>query len=311
MEVFTIKEKIIIDTDIGDDIDDALAIAMAVNSPEFEILGITTVFRNTKARARLAVRLLKEMGREDIPVAAGIGVTFANGPVDTLFKFIDLNEKLGQYSDDMDDEQITYEGHGIDFIENTLMESSEAITLVSIGPLTNIAALIIKNEFAKSKIKRIVLMGGAYNLNKAEYNILCDPEAARVVFDSGIDIVGVGLDVTTKWQLTEEEVEVIEKADTPTSRFIFKLISRFMGYAHHLPYLHDPLALITCFDKSVVKTEMKRIAVETRGEFTRGMTFNITNSRWWEDNKNSGNIEVCTEVDRDRVVRLFLQRVTR
>ena len=304
-----VKEKVIIDTDIGDDIDDALAITMAVNSPELEILGITTVFRNVEARARITISLLKTMNREDIPVVAGIGMPFMNKPVDTLFSSVNVKELPGQYLSGMDDIQLSFNENAIDFMERTLILSEEPVTIIPIGPLTNIAALFIKNSSIKSKIKRIVLMGGAYYINQSEYNILCDPEAARVVFQSGIPIIGVGLDVTCKCQLTKDDVESFKNNNTPISDLLFKLIDRFMSYSHHLPYLHDALAIAVAFKPELVTMEDKRIAVETEGEFTRGMTFNISNSRWWESHIKDSNIQVCSEVDKESFLNLFMERI--
>jgi purine nucleosidase len=303
------RERIIIDTDIGDDIDDALAVAMAVNSPELDIIGITTVFRNVKARARLAVTLLKYLNRDDIPVVPGIGAPLVNKPVDTLFSSVNVDELPGQYSSEMDEIELSCKGDAIEFMEEVLKTSQDPITIMPIGPLTNIAALITKNPDIKYKIKRLVVMGGAYYINQSEYNILCDPEAAKIVFDSGIPIIGVGLDVTGKCKLTAQDVERIKNSEKPSAKLLYKLISRFMSYSHHLPYLHDALTVAVAFQPDLVKMENKRIAVETAGEFTRGMTFNISNSRWWERDRDNSTIQVCSQVDRNRFVSLFLDRI--
>jgi len=303
------KERIIIDTDIGDDIDDALALALAVRSPELELVGVTTVFKNTRARAKLARRLLKTLGCGDVPVVPGMRKQLLELPEDTLWRTVNIDEYPGQYSPDMDEEELPYPGDAIDFMKEALESSPEPLTLVPIGPLTNIAMLLLKHPDLKDRIKRIVLMGGAYFTNIAEYNIMCDPEAARIVFESGVDITGVGLDVTMKCQLKQEEVDRIAKGGTAASNFLSMLIERHRSYAGHLPYLHDPLAVAVTFDESLVKTEKRRIGVELRGEFTRGMTYNVSNTRWWERDEDNRTVRVCSEVDRDRFVSLFLERI--
>lgn len=149
------KIKIIIDTDIGDDADDALAICLALKSEELEVMGITTVFRNTAARAQIAVRLLQLMGRTDIPVYAGIGHPLvAEADVETVpIQLLAGMEEL-EYQKDMD---------GVEYLRRSLAASQGDITLVTIGPLTNVGVLLCKHPEVKGKIKEIVMMGGAYS----------------------------------------------------------------------------------------------------------------------------------------------------
>ena len=180
------KIKIIIDTDIGDDADDALAICLALKSEELEVMGITTVFRNTAARAQIAVRLLQLMGRTDIPVYAGIGHPLvAEADVETVpIQLLAGMEEL-EYRKDMD---------GVEYLRRSLSASQGDITLVTIGPLTNVGVLLCKHPEVKGKIKEIVMMGGAYYMHYNEWNILCDPEAAHIVYSSGVPIRAIGLD---------------------------------------------------------------------------------------------------------------------
>jgi purine nucleosidase len=295
------KEKIIIDTDIGDDIDDALALALALNSPELEVVGVTTVYKNIRARARLARKLLLMAGREDIPVYAGLGQPLINR--------VNEDEIPNHYLKEMDDTPFNEDMDGVDFIINTLMSSEGDISLVPVGPLTNIAMAIMKRPEIKSKIKNIVLMGGAYYFQYNEYNIQCDPEAARVVFQSGINIKAVGLDVTLKCQLTHEDIARIENQSEDLTRFLSSLISHWRGKNDYLPILHDPLAVYAVFNDGLLEFSEEKIMVETKGEFTRGMTFNQTAYRWGNTDKLITGIFAAREVDGKGFVRLFMERI--
>jgi purine nucleosidase len=295
MRKINMKEKMIIDTDIGDDIDDVLALTLALNSPEIDLVGITTVSRNTRLRAKMVLGLLRTMGRLDIPVAAGIGKP--------LMKDDKLDESPWHYIKDVDNEEIRYKGDAVDFITEKLLSSDGDITIVPIGPLTNIAAVLIKKPEIKKKIKRIVLMGGAYYIHDNEWNIQSDPEAARIVFESGVEIVGVGLDVTFKCILPKNEIDRIKNHGTPATDFIYKLIEIWNWPTL---YLHDPLAVAVAFDESLVKLEKSIIKVETRGEFTRGTTFN---KKIESDQDVESKTRVCSEVDSERFVKLFIERI--
>lgn len=293
------KEKIIIDTDIGDDIDDALAIALALKSPEIDLKGITTVYKNTVLRAKIASRLLKTMCRMDIPVVVGIGKPLIND--------VDLNEVPCQYTNDMDIETISYNGDAVDFIIDKVTTSNGEISIVPIGPLTNIAAVLIKKPEIKQMIKKIVLMGGSYYKYENEYNIGCDPEAARIVFESGIEIVGVGLDVTQKCILSQDDIEKIKNHGTSVSDLLHKLIT--LWNRENLR-LHDPLAVAVSFDESFVKLEKSMVKIETKGEFSRGMTFNPSPLNViWDGRDIKSNIRVCSDVDSSRFVKLFMERI--
>ena len=151
-------------------------------------------------------------------------------------------------------------------------------------------------------------MGGAYFVHRNEYNIVCDPEAAKIVFDSGIPIVGVGLDVTMQCRLNDEETARIKNCGFPLTNFLSKLITLHQKASGGWPiYLHDPLAVGVTFDETLVKLVEKRIGVELKGELTRGMTFNLSDANWLEQDHSP--VRVCRDVDRDRVIALFLSRL--
>lgn len=260
------KIKIIIDTDIGDDADDALAICLALKSEELEVLGITTVFRNTPARAKIAVRLLRLMGREDIPVYAGIGHPLvAEADVDAVpIQLLKEMEDL-EYRRDMD---------AVEYLRRSLMESEGDITLVPIGPLTNIAVLLRQYPEVKNKVREIVMMGGAYYMHYNEWNILCDPEAADIVYSSGLPIRAVGLDVTTKCQVDDELVSLLAHSGKPETELLARLLTCYYEDRGRHTFLHDPMAVYAVYDRDLLAYEGEDIHVELCGRHTRGTTFN-------------------------------------
>ena len=301
------RERIIIDTDIGDDIDDVLAIALALMSPELDVIGITTVFKNTALRSRMAQKLLRIVGRQNIPVATGLGQPLS--PSGSFADHLKLDDVPNQYTEDMAEEKENCSKDAVSFLCETILNAPGEITLVGIGPLTNIAASLIRLNQERVKIRRIVLMGGAYGFHAAEYNILCDPEAAKIVFESGVDLVCTGLDVTLQCQLDQQAVKRIQDAGTPMGFFLHQMIECWGG--RHL-YLHDPLAIGILVDPSIVRTQRKHIRIETKGEWTRGMTYSTQElDKWWDVNQNNENATICTEVDNLQFVSLFLNRITR
>lgn len=260
------KIKIIIDTDIGDDADDALAICLALKSPELEVLGITTVFRNTADRAKIAVSLLRLLGREDIPVFAGLGKP--------LIAEADVNLVPIQLFPEMKDITFHTEMDGVEYLYRTLIESDGDITLVPIGPLTNIAALIHRYPEVKGKIKEIVMMAGAYYMHYNEWNVRCDPEAAAIVYSSGIEIRAVGLDVTTRCQVNDELVELFKTCGRPENELLAELLLCYRKKRGRHTFLHDPMAVYAVYDQELIEYSGEDILVELHGEHTRGMTFN-------------------------------------
>lgn len=258
-------EKIIIDTDIGDDIDDALAIAFALNSKELELLGVTTVLRDVDKRAKMAKNLLVAAGRNEIPVYKGIGTP--------LVHKVDMFHIPPQYSPDMEEYEYNKDMDAVDFMADAIRKNPRDITVVPIGPLTNVAVLLLKNPDIKDKIKGINLMGGAYYSFINEYNIEKDPEAAKYVFDSGVPIKAIGLDVTTQCILSQEYFDVFENSTDPFIKFMMKLVEAWRAAVPwRYPCLHDPLAVFSVFDTDILQYEEKYIDVELYGEFTRCMT---------------------------------------
>lgn len=294
-------QKIILDTDIGDDIDDALALAFAIMSGKIDILGMTTVFRNAEQRAELACCLLEALGRTDIPVYAGIGKTLLQSIPDWEQVAADHRPRQMEVLKKQQPAIQPNPGNAVDFIINTVMASEGDITLVPIGPFTNIAAAFTMEPRLAHKTQ-IVMMGGATDRVRPEWNALCDPEATRIVFGTGAPITMVGLDVTTKCVMSYEQVKTIGAVDRPINQICFELIHLWGGdNPEPRPTLHDPLAVATLIDPTLCETHEMRIDVETGANHLRGATVPVT---------GEPNTAVCTSVDATRFMNYFVQILT-
>lgn len=253
--------KILIDTDIGGDVDDALALALALNDSRVEIVGITNVYLANAWRAGVTKELLRVYGREDIPVCAG-----AEKP---LIGWWDEN-RIPNSSPDYGEYRGEKLPHASDFIIRKA-EETDGLILLAIGPLTNVGIALAKAPHIAKRLK-IYMMGGQLNKAHPEWNIFCDPEAARIVFESGADITMVGRDVTLRCQFTREEVDEVKNAGNPRAERLGLMMEQFIQNFGYLPILHDPLALAALLWPDLLKLERRRILIETRGEFTRGIT---------------------------------------
>ena len=297
-------EKIILDTDIGDDIDDALAIAFALNSKELEVVGVTTVLRDVDKRTKMVKQLLDVMGRNDVPVYKGIGTP--------LVHKVDLFHVPPQYFPEVEAYDYDRTIDAVDFMADAIRKNPGEITLVPVGPLTNIGVLLIKNPDLKPLIKSINLMGGAYYSFINEYNIEKDPEAAKFVFDSGVPIKAIGLDVTTQCILSKAYFDKFENSNDPFIKYLMKLIEAWRKATRYTyPCLHDPLAVFSVFDTGLLEYEEKFIDVELYGEFTRCMT--IPRDRDQQQNKEGyyrkTKPKIAKSIKSKEFVDLFANRV--
>jgi purine nucleosidase len=295
--------RIIIDTDIGSDIDDAMAIALAIRSKEVTIEGVTTVYGNVDLRAKLAKKLLQLGGRDDVKVFAGI-----NHP---LLQNRDIwmagHEGEGVLTDY---DGVTYEsGHAVDFIIETIMGNPGEVTLIPIGPLTNIAAAIIREPKIIENVKEIVLMGGvtrlgdnALELPKDEHNIRCDPEAASLVFRSGAPIVMVGLDVTNKVTIDRIDRDQLEASKDPLNLALVKQLDLWFDFIQeNSTKMHDPLTVSIMIDRSIVTTEKMNVQVDYDHRQMTGQTIALPDQ--------NGKVEVCLEVDSKKFTSILLERL--
>ncbi|MFQ2045176.1 pyrimidine-specific ribonucleoside hydrolase RihA [Aeromonas veronii] len=270
---------VILDCDPGHD--DAIALILALASPELKVLAVTTSAGNQTPDKTLnnALRILTLLGRDDIPVAGGAPKPLAR----ELIIADNVHGESGLDGPKLPDPAFAPQAMtGIELMARSLRESPEPVTLVPTGPLTNIALLLAAHPELKGKIARIVLMGGAAGAGNwtpaAEFNIYVDPEAADMVFKSGIPITMCGLDVTHEAQVMDEDIERVRAITNPVAQCVAGLLDFFMIY-HRDPKwgfagapLHDPCTIAWLLNPALFHGVECRVDIETRGEHTVGMT---------------------------------------
>lgn len=309
--------KIIIDTDPG--VDDAMAIFFALHSPELDLIGLTTIFGNvhTTLATTNALRLLEIAGRPDIPVAKGadnpLAVPFG-GPV----PFVHGDD--GQGNIFLDPPQ----GKALDmtaaqFIIDRVMRSPGEITLVPIGPLTNIALALRLEPRIAENVKEVVLMGGnalgpGNASPAAEANIRNDPEAADVVFSAPWKVTMVGLDVTHKVIMTDEHLAEYGRIDNPMAQHVSRIVPHYRNFfnrAYGLNgiYVHDSSAIAYLIDPSLFKVISCPVCVDMDHGISRGKTWPSLGERPIQPWHGRPNVDICVEVDGERVVQMELSRM--
>lgn len=270
---------VILDCDPGHD--DAIALILALASPELKVLAVTTSAGNQTQEKTLnnALRILTLLGRDDIPVAAGAPKPLAR----ELIIADNVHGESGLDGPTLPDPAFAPQAMtGLELMAKCLRESPEPVTLVPTGPLTNIALLLAAHPELKPNIARIVLMGGAAGAGNwtpaAEFNIYVDPEAADMVFKSGIPITMCGLDVTHEAQVMDEDIARVRTITNPVARCVAGLLDFFMIY-HRDPKwgfagapLHDPCTIAWLLAPALFHGVECRVDIETRGLHTVGMT---------------------------------------
>lgn len=297
------KMKVILDTDIGDDIDDAFALLLMVESNYFDVLGVTTVFRNAYKRAKMASYLIEKLDK-NINVYAGVDNPLVAKIENIVSKDIREKEKvdsdgkyhLPQYDEKMDDAKVDNK-NAVDFIIESIHKYPNEVTLIPIGPLTNIAVAIRKDPTIVPLIKEIRIMGGGLELNFSEWNIWCDPEAAYIVFNSGLNISSVGLNVTCKTALDKEFIEQMKTSKSKPVLLIYDMMMKwFDHYKFDAPVMHDPLTVASFIDKNILKFEEKHVNISLdRSNYGRFVI-----------DENSNNIDrYAVDVDKQRFFKLL------
>ncbi len=270
--------RVIIDTDPG--VDDVLALLLAMRSPELKIEGITPVAGNVPLDLTLpnALRMVEIAGRTDSPVGAG-------APAPLMRRLVTAESVHGENGLDgavFPEPKIQPIAEpAAQFIRRIVRKYPGEVTLIPIGPLTNIATALRLDDELPKLVRGITLMGGSLSGGNvtpaAEFNIYVDPEAARIVFQSGIPITMVGLDVTTKTKLTEAHVRELEAHSNPVSQAAAKIARHIIAHSRKEgfqlgPNMHDPLAVAAFLRPSLIKTQKFYVDVETSGELTAGET---------------------------------------
>ncbi|PDQ17829.1 nucleoside hydrolase [Mesorhizobium sanjuanii] len=307
--------KIIIDTDPGQD--DAVAILLALGSAELEIVGITAVAGNVplKLTEKNARKICELAGRPDIKVYSG-----AIRPlVRELVTAEEVHGKTGLNGPDLPEPKMKLQDqYAVDFIVETLMkEQSGTITLCALGPLTNVALALIREPKIAPRIKEIVLMGGGFfeggNVTPtAEFNIYVDPQAADVVFKSGIPIVMMPLDVTHKALTTATRTQAFRKLGTRVGTATAEMLEFFERfdeekYGTDGGPLHDPCVIAYLLTPELFNGRNCSVTVETASELTMGMTV----IDWWGVTKRPKNAMVMRDIDHDAFFALLVERLGR
>jgi inosine-uridine nucleoside N-ribohydrolase len=287
-------EKIILDTDIGDDIDDAFALALALSSHQIQLLGVTTAWGDTDLRARLAERFLTQTGHSEIPVSAG---------PKTHASSVFTQARWAQAFP----EPAKAQPNAIDFILDAIRRYPGQITLISIAPFSNLGALLDKDPAAFRKLKRVVIMGGSihrgygdlgYLPNRgpsAEYNIEMDIPAARKLFASGVPLYVMPLD-STQLKLDEVMRATLFSQGTPSTDALALLYQQWTASTlNPTPTLYDAMAVAEVIDPSLCPTQPMRIQIDDRG-YTRV-------------EPGPANANVCLHSDSDRFFHFYIPTV--
>jgi purine nucleosidase len=292
-------QLVIVDTDIGDDIDDAFALALALRSPELKILGVTTTFGDTELRARLVDRYLAAVGCSDIPVAAGPASKTDN----------EMTQKAYALQS-----PATVHADGAHFILDQVRKHPGQITLIAIGPLFTVQAAIERDPATFKKLRRVVLMGGSIARGydgpsvggqpgerrppDAEWNINRDPAGARALLAAGVPVFMMPLD-STQVHLEAAEREAIFGLGSPLTDQLTLLYHQWMDHAEGhspTPTLFDPVAVTYSFRPDLCPANPMRIEVDDKG-FTRRVP-------------GEPNAEVCMKSDERGFLKLLVDRLT-
>ncbi len=302
---------LILDCDPGHD--DALAIVLALARPELRPLAITTVAGNAPLdrTTRNALRVLTLLGRSDVPVAAGAALPILR----EAWVPVGVHGASGLDGADLPEPAFgPVERTALELATALLREAEDPITLVATGPLTNIALLLRAAPALHERIAGIWLMGGSLGEGNttpsAEFNIWADPEAAAIVFGSGIGIRMAGLDVTHQALVLPDDIARLDELGTRAGR-VFADLMRFFGIHHRDRYgwdgppIHDAVAVAWLAQPDLVRSEPMRIDVETAGLETRGRTVADRH----ETTGRSSNAEVALEIDRSRLMDVVVDAV--
>ena len=283
-------EKVIIDTDIGDDIDDAFAVALALRSPELQILGITTTFGDTETRAKLLDRFLAEAGRPEIPVAAGVP-TPPKGTF-TQRRYAENNRFAKPAHPD-----------AVTFLLDQIRRNPGQVTLLAIGPLMNVGAAIDKDPATFRKLKRVVIMGGSIKRGygdlgfgppqppQPEWNILNDIPSAQKLFAAGVPLYVMPLDAT-QLKLDEVKRAFLFSQGTPLTDALALL---YHQWGQETPTLFDPMTITFLVNPNLCPVQPMHIRVDEKG-FTR-------------PDAGAPNAQVCLDSNPDAFFRFYLYRL--
>lgn len=312
-------KKIILDCDPG--MDDSMAIVMAVKSKDLDVKAITTVNGNypVDVTAVNALKVLEMLGRTDIPVAKGMPEPmFRETPKDPF-----THGKDGQAENFLPDPKTSLsEKHAMDMIIDVVKENPGEIYILSTGPMSNIAMAMKKAPEIKPMIAGIYAISGMFGLNKyafanatgdtpqSEWNVYVDPEAASIVYNSGVNLVAIGLDVATHFDvnLTENDIAALDKSDKMEARFLQQAI-RFVngrGFEAYCTVI-DCMAVAYAIDESLIETFEGRVGIETKDGLTLGNTVvDYRHHHVWE---NLPKVKIARTADHQRFLNMLMELV--
>jgi purine nucleosidase len=274
------KRPVVLDTDIGSDVDDLLALVFLLRSSELDLCGVTTVYGDTMRRARLAKAVCGMVTDSALPVVPGEQATLSG-------RQIYWTGAEGEGVSNLDQIQVETTISAPDFLIRQAQECEGKLEILAIGPLTNIASAIEKDSAFVRRIKHLYLMGGSFYNQRPEHNVRCDTIAAQKVFSSGAAITAIGLDVTTIPVITEAEVTRLEESKNPVSRLLADQIRRWWIFRNTIiNHPHDPLAALSMERPDLFRFERCSIEVELEGLF-----YGITRR-----SSANGNVEVASDV---------------
>ncbi|XP_042510621.1 uridine nucleosidase 1-like [Macadamia integrifolia] len=314
-------EKIIIDTDPG--IDDSMAIFMAFQTPEVEVLGLTTIFGNvsTEGATRNALLLCEMAGHPGIPVAQGSSEPLKGG-IPRVSDFVHGPDGLGNVSLPPPKEK-KIEKSACEFLVDKVSEYPGEVSILALGPLTNLALAIKRDSSFASKVKRLVVLGGAFfasgNVNPAaEANIYGDPEAADIVFTSGANIVVVGINITTQVKLTDEDLSELRNSEGRNSHFLGELCQFYRDW--HVKsdgvygiFPHDPVSFVALIRPDLFTFKEGVVRVETQGICAGHTLMDQGLKKWNSINPWSGYspVSVAWTIDVEAVVMYIKELLTK
>jgi pyrimidine-specific ribonucleoside hydrolase len=271
-------EPVLLDVDPG--YDDAIAIMLACGAPGLDVRAITTVAGNVAVEktTRNALKVLTLVERTDVPVGAGA----ASPLVRKLRTAEHIHGESGLDGADLPEPALPVDGRdAVRLMADVVREAPEPVTIIPLGPLTNVATFLEEHPRLKQNVRRIVLMGGSIGPGNvtpaAEFNVYVDPEAARMVFESGLPLTMVGLDVTREVAVGSEEVERLQALGR-AGEIVTGLATYYYAGAYRRIYglaalpIHDPVAVAAVVEPALLKTRCMRVDVECEGELTRGET---------------------------------------
>jgi len=313
-------KKVVIDTDPG--MDDALAIILAAKSPEVEVLGISSVAGNYPIEVTTgnALKTLELIGKTTIPVARGMGKPLAR-PL--------AKDPFSHGSDGMAETSLPTPvtkpatSHGVDQIIEAVRANPGEVTIITLGPLTNVAMAFMKEPSIIPLVKEIVSIAGSFGLNKyafanatgdtpqSEWNVYVDPEAAKLVFESGVPMRAVGIDVATHFDINFSEDELAKLKSSPRKEAnIAEKMVRFVQGRGFESYcvLIDSMAVAAVIDPTLIGTVPARVGVETKGEITLGQT--VADFRHHHGWAHLPEIQVANSADYRRFLDLVINRLT-